>query len=299
MAKCTVDKVIKVAKSQVGYLEKKSNKDLDSFTKNAGDNNYTIYAEEYKKFAGSNYQGQAWCDMYVDAIFVRAYGVEDAKRLLNGFSAYTPTSASYFQKIKQWFTNKPQIGDVIFFKNTERINHTGLVVNVTATRVYTIEGNTSDGSAVIENGGAVCEKNYLLTNSRIAGYGRPKYDKEEVKVEIPKQETQKYAYEYYSVKSGDTLSKIAIKYKTTVDNIVKLNSIKNPNNISINQKLLVTSYPIYKVGKGDTLAKISLAFLGNTNRYKEIMELNNKKNTIINIGEELKIPNKGSIPKFV
>jgi glucan-binding YG repeat protein len=39
--------------------------------------------------------------------------------------------------------------------------------------VYTIEGNTSSGSEVIANGGAVCQKEYALTNSRIDGYGRP------------------------------------------------------------------------------------------------------------------------------
>ena len=37
----------------------------------------------------------------------------------------------------------------------------------------TIEGNTSSGSEVIANGGAVCQKEYSLNNSRIDGYGRP------------------------------------------------------------------------------------------------------------------------------
>ena len=37
------DKVINYALSQVGYLEKKTNKDLDDFTANAGYNNYTKY----------------------------------------------------------------------------------------------------------------------------------------------------------------------------------------------------------------------------------------------------------------
>ena len=38
---CNPQTVIKVAESQIGYLEKKSNADLDSFTGNAGSNNYT------------------------------------------------------------------------------------------------------------------------------------------------------------------------------------------------------------------------------------------------------------------
>lgn len=44
---------------------------------------------------------------------------------------------------------------------------------------------------------------------------------------------------YYTVKSGDTLSSIAKKYKTTVAQLVKLNGIKNANLIYVNQKIRV------------------------------------------------------------
>lgn len=44
---------------------------------------------------------------------------------------------------------------------------------------------------------------------------------------------------YYTVKKGDTLSEIAVKYKTTVDKLVKLNGIKNPNLINVGQKIRV------------------------------------------------------------
>lgn len=45
----------------------------------------------------------------------------------------------------------------------------------------------------------------------------------------------------YTVKSGDTLSKIAAEKQTTIDNIVKLNNIKNPNVIHIGQVLELTT----------------------------------------------------------
>lgn len=44
---------------------------------------------------------------------------------------------------------------------------------------------------------------------------------------------------YYTVKAGDTLSAIAKKYSTSVDALVKLNGIKNPNLIYVNQKIRI------------------------------------------------------------
>lgn len=45
----------------------------------------------------------------------------------------------------------------------------------------------------------------------------------------------------YIVKKGDTLTKIAKKYNTTVDALVKANNIKNPNLIKVGQKLTIVS----------------------------------------------------------
>lgn len=44
---------------------------------------------------------------------------------------------------------------------------------------------------------------------------------------------------YYSVKAGDNLTRIANKFGTTVNQLVKWNNIKNPNLIYVNQKLRV------------------------------------------------------------
>lgn len=177
MKKCVAKDVIKVANKYVGYLEKESEKQLENFTANAGDHNYTIFAKYFYNLTSVDLQGESWCDMFVDCCFAEAFGKENARRLLGGFSANTRTSSSYFKKLKEWFMNKPQAGDIIFFNDMNQICHTGIVTKVSRTTVYTIEGNTSAGTKVIPNGGAVCKKKYLLTNSRIAGYGRPAYDK--------------------------------------------------------------------------------------------------------------------------
>lgn len=164
-----VDKLLMIARAEVGYLEKASNKNLDSKEGNAGDKNYTRYARDLYP----SLQGQPWCDMFVDWCFVQAFGRLQAEQLIGGgFSAYTPTSANYYKKHGRYLPD-PQPGDQIFFRNSKRICHTGIVTEVTVTKVRTIEGNTGNASGVIANGGAVCEKEYLLTNSAIDGYGRP------------------------------------------------------------------------------------------------------------------------------
>jgi len=52
--------------------------------------------------------------------------------------------------------------------------------------------------------------------------------------------TPKQEYKNHLVKGGDSLSKIAVQYKTTVDNLMKLNPhVKNKNIIYINQMIKV------------------------------------------------------------
>lgn len=180
---CYVEKVISVAKAEVGYQEKASNSALDSKTANVGDKNYTKYARDLDaigNFYNTKKQGYAYCDMFVDWCFVQAYGIENAKRLLcqpnNSAGAGCKESMDYYKSKGQLYTS-PKIGDQIFFKNlVGTVCHTGLVVNVDSFYVYTIEGNTSSGNKLDADGGQVCEKKYTLNYNRVAGYGRPNYD---------------------------------------------------------------------------------------------------------------------------
>lgn len=180
---CYVEKVISIAKNEVGYLEKASNNNLDSKTANAGYNNYTKYARDLDalgNFYNGKKQGYAYCDIFLDWCFVKAYGVENAKRLLcqpnKSLGAGCQYSMNYY-KNKGQLKSSPKVGDQIFFKNSSgEISHTGLVYNVDKSYVYTIEGNTSTAAGVIANGGGVCKKKYNLNYKFIAGYGRPKYD---------------------------------------------------------------------------------------------------------------------------
>lgn len=179
-------KVIDIALAEVGYLEKKSNKSLDSKTTNAGSANYTKYGRDMHEIYPSVMDfPAAWCDAFVDWCFYRAFGKANAKALIGGnFNDYTPSSAQLYKNKNAFYTKNPKVGDQIFFKNSTRICHTGLVYKVDSKYVYTVEGNTSGASGVVANGGGVCKKKYSLTYSKIAGYGRPKYDAEPKKTVV-------------------------------------------------------------------------------------------------------------------
>lgn len=154
-----IEKVILIAKNEIGYLEKKSNSQLDSKTANAGSNNYTKYWRDIKP----SYQGQPWCAAFVSWCFMEAFGQEKAKKLLKHWPyVYCPTLGNLFAR-----NANPKVGDIVIFYRNGIFAHTGIVTAVIGDRFYTIEGNTSGASGIIANGGGVCAKSYL--NSQMSG----------------------------------------------------------------------------------------------------------------------------------
>jgi LysM repeat protein len=89
----------------------------------------------------------------------------------------------------------------------------------------------------------------------------------------------------YTVQQGDTLGRIALRYDTTVQELVRLNNLANPDAISVGQKLIVPSgsggaaaAPAagqgknYVIQRGDTLLSIARRF-GLT--VKQLQDANN------------------------
>lgn len=238
----TVSKIIKVAEKEVGYLEKKSNAKLDSKTANAGSANFTKYWRDL----APGMQGSYWCNCWINWIFTKAYGDKEAKKLLctpGGWSFYTPTSSGYFKTKHQWHTT-PKKGDIIYFKNSERICHVGIVYKVDSAYVYTIEGNTSSSSSdVVPNGGAVAKKKYLRNYYRIAGYGRPNYDVAPPKISKPlTRVTPKSAPKYIrwvQKKLGITVDGIyATKTGHAVAKYKKTHGFKNDDRSVVGMKMI-------------------------------------------------------------
>lgn len=98
----------------------------------------------------------------------------------------------------------------------------------------------------------------------------------------------------YTVKKGDTLSKIASKYGTTYQKLASYNGIANPNVISVGQIIRIpgSGTHTYTVKSGDSLWKIAEKQLGDGARYNEIKTLNGLTSNTIHAGQTLKLPAK-------
>lgn len=190
-----IEKLILIAKNEIGYLEKKSNIQLDDKTTNAGSNNYTKYWRDIKP----SYQGQPWCAAFVSWCFMKAFGLDKAKKLLKHWPyVYCPTMSELFT-----LNSYPKIGDIVIFYHNGTFTHTGLVTAVIGDKFYTIEGNTSGASGIIANGGGVCQKSYY--NSKLPGtkFCTPDYSLVASSTETTNTEGGSYMFTPETVKAGD------------------------------------------------------------------------------------------------
>lgn len=171
------DLIIQIALAQDGYLEKTSNSNLFDKTANAGYNNYTMFGKWYQDNVDGSYSfiNAAWCDMFKTWCANQA-GITSTQI---PYTAKCSAGVNWFKRQGLWQAANgytPKKGDVIYYKNNNgEAYHVGLVVRVSGGTVYTIEGNTSRASGVVENGGGVAQKSYKLTYNKILGYGTPKY----------------------------------------------------------------------------------------------------------------------------
>ena len=120
---------------------------------------------------------------------------------------------------------------------------------------------------------------------------------------IPKWEPPRSEFVYHRVRSGETLSVLALKYHTSVRAIMRMNNIRKKHFIRAGQKLKIpvgrksvhTLYASaeaipqdgkYRIKKGDSLWLIAKRFNTNTKKLKRI---NNLKTTRLQVGQVLKV----------
>ena len=215
-----IQNLVNLAAAEVGYLEKKSNANLDDKTANAGSNNYTKYARDYCLWGFGNYQAQPWCDIFVSWCFKMAFNDDSVA----SHDSYCPYHVNWFKAQNRWAHDGPNIGDVIFFKDSSGVaHHTGIVINVDKSKVYTIEGNTSSAAGVVVNGGCVAQKSYALTYSSILGFGHPNYN-------IIKEQEMRY----------NTLSEIPEWGQFSVQKRIDAGAIADTQNLNLSEDMIRT-----------------------------------------------------------
>lgn len=154
----SVDKVLGIARNEIGYHE-------------AG-GNYTKYAEDVDRtaFNCGPKQGLPWCAVFIEWLFLKAFGERTAMKMLNlpngSYAAGCNEFSQYFIRANAFHKGAPKPGEVIFFYVGNEINHIGIVEQIKEAVIYTIEGNSGD---------SVRRNSYIANDPSIAGYGTPNY----------------------------------------------------------------------------------------------------------------------------
>lgn len=167
-------KVVNWANSQVGYHEKASNSNLDSFTGNSGSANWNKYAADIDKnypgyFNGSK-NGYEWCTSFVTDDFLVNFGAAATHKMLytpnNSMAAGCVYAVQYFKAAGAYYST-PEVGDQWFAKDSDGDPcHTGIVVAVNGSQFTVVEGNKNNQ----------VEKNiYNVGGYTTHGFGRPKW----------------------------------------------------------------------------------------------------------------------------
>ena len=173
MAEVYVKDVITTAKSEKGYQANGKNnkyaKDLDAV------GFYNTAKNGYADFCSIFVDWCVWKNTTPQtADNARAIMYEPNK---DNCGAGCAQKVSYFKAHKAWYSKCQDAheGDEIFFKSASKVSssnplgvyHTGIVVGWDGKGLYVMEANTS--------GGKTLEKFYKYGDSKIAGFGRPKY----------------------------------------------------------------------------------------------------------------------------
>lgn len=235
----------------------------------------------------------AWCATFVSAMAVLA-----------GLTDVIPTECGCEQQINLFKAKGrynedgnivPEIADIMYYNwddttqpNDGYADHVGYVAAVNGNTITVIEGNYSN---------AVGERKIAVGNGYIRGYAKPDYASKATASSPAADNTSSNdnagsEENVYTVKPGDTLSKIATAHGTTYQTLASYNGIANPNIISVGQKIKIPGSGVteYTVKNGDSLWAIAASQLGDGSRYNEIKTMNGLSNNTIHAGQVLKLP---------
>lgn len=206
MSKIYASDAVEFALSQVGYIGKKTNDQLDDFTANqiGKFNKYArdLWEKANPHFWNGNKNGFDWCtSFYADCIYEAAdhdsVAAQAALCYTGPYGAGCKFAVNYYDAAGRFWPRMkadPKPGDQIFFGTADNIRHTGMVVEVGSGKIVTVEGNSNL---------RVRKLTYASNDPNIYGYGRPKYDGDTPPDDgMPFVDVKKSAWYYDAVKWG-------------------------------------------------------------------------------------------------
>ena len=105
-----------------------------------------------------------------------------------------------------------------------------------------------------------------------------------------------------TVRSGETLSDIAARYDVSLDSLMRLNGIKDPDHVEIGSRLKVPGQAAaatagpgrHRVSEGETLGEIAVKYQVSS---RDLIALNGLRNADhVELGETLKLPKNAVLP---
>ena len=177
MIMSAAEKLIAYAISQIGTAEDPLGSNKQKYGALIDSTDWYLYKDGSKTWRHL-VNGYDWCTQFVDASFITVFNIDNARKMLfrpvyNNMGAVVKYAFNYFKAAGRGYTkaeHNPQPGDVIYFQNSKGLSHTGIVIDVTASTVITVEGNSGS------NAWYVAKHSYSKTSSYIYGYGCPDYD---------------------------------------------------------------------------------------------------------------------------
>lgn len=153
----TVERFIEIAKGEVGVVEEKYN-----------DVKYNEWYYGREVSASSDESGSyAWCAVFISWC---AYMANIPESVIPKF-ALCSVGRSFYKEVDRYDTDLKSVkkGDIVFinWSGGTKLQHVGIVVDITDTAIITVEGNRSN---------AVRLETYNIGDKRLIGFAHPDFD---------------------------------------------------------------------------------------------------------------------------
>lgn len=113
-----------------------------------------------------------WPKVFVDGCFTETFGVETTRKLLCDYQDPVIGNSANQYRDKDLYFDVPRIGDLAIIRHSSgAASHTGIVFDMDADSIYTVEGDV-----VLESGtqrAQVVKRKHLRSGGQVEGYARP------------------------------------------------------------------------------------------------------------------------------